>query len=239
VTREGRPEANVVVSVAAVDGEPMRATTTTSATGEYEFANLPDGNYTLSVAPLPAVAIKVERAIVKDFVLPPLDLSGQLADAATQQPLFLASITLHDTSGTVRRSTSTDQRGRFSFTALNAGDYWITAQSDRPGYDVNPQRIALSSSQSELTLSLAKTDGVPLRLRTAATDLEGVEIQVFADGMQIASIGRRMDANGVVKLPPGLAGRELHLSARGHAPVVIDNWSGSSLEIELRQIDTK
>jgi uncharacterized GH25 family protein len=236
VTRAGRAVPNASIRAMPVDGQSVIATTTTSESGEYAIVGLAGGNYSLQLAPLEPIRVNVDRPVIRDLVLAPHDISGSLVDAATKQPLTLASIQLSDSSG--KQSRLTDMSGRFSFTALEAGEYVITAH--HRGYDLIQQRITLTTTVSDLDLVLNKAEAVPLRLRSKDdVDLDSVSIVTLVNDVPTAEFWLVRKADGTVDLPPALAGRTFKIMCSGRTPVTISNWNGAPLDVELRRVEGK
>jgi hypothetical protein len=237
ITRNGRPAANVRVSIAPTDGQPASGFTSTSQAGEYSFHELVAGSYSVQVEHLEPTPISLDRAVIKDFVLPPHDLSGTVIDVANQQPLD-GALQIHDSKGQLRDTTSPDQSGRFTFTALAAGDYVLTAYAR--GYDLVQQRITLTTSIAGLDIKLGKTDGVRLQLRSnAGIELYRLSIVTLDGGVRTGQLALLKRASGEFRLPPGLAGRAFQIVDDAHAPVTISNWNGAPLELELQRLDAQ
>lgn len=237
ITRNGRPAANVKVSIEPSDGQPAGGFTTTSEAGEYSFRELAAGNYSVQVEHLEPLAVNLDHALVKDFVQPPHELSGTVIDIANQQPLD-GALQIHDSKGRLRDTTAPDQSGRFTFTALDAGDYVLTAYAR--GYDLAQQRIALTTSIADLDIKLGKTEGVQLQLRSnAGIELYRLTIVTLVDGVRTGQLALLKRASGEFRLPPALAGRAFQIVDDAHAPVTISNWNGAPLELELQRLEEK
>ena len=130
------------------------ATTTTDVNGDYSFANLANGNYTITpslsgYAFDPAsLNITVSGANVnnQDFdaipdLTPTYSVSGTLTTDGTSDPLQGVAITL---SGASSATTTTDVNGDYSFANLANGNYTITPSLS--GYAFDPASINITVS---------------------------------------------------------------------------------------------
>jgi TonB-linked SusC/RagA family outer membrane protein len=102
-------------------------------------------------------------------------ISGTVVDAATQQPLQDAQVSVVGT----QRGAATDQRGHFSIPGVPAGSYTLRAR--RIGYAVNNQTV---------TVGAGATATVNFTLAAAATQLEEVVVNA------VTGVGERRIESG-------------------------------------------
>lgn len=76
------------------------------------------------------------------------ELSGQVVDAANQEPVAGAQITLHGEG----KETSTDEDGAFSFEALEPGTYTLTASAE--GYEEWEQEVEVTEQGGSVQVEL-------------------------------------------------------------------------------------
>jgi EmrB/QacA subfamily drug resistance transporter len=144
----GEPVIAATVTLADSDGEVV-GSQSTSVTGEYEFADLVAGTYTLAVSaprhqPLALLVAVPETGRVRQDI----ELAGGAALRGTawtadHRPIPDARVSLLTLDGTVVATTSTDEAGRYAFTGIPEGDYTLEAT----GYP--PVRTSLSLSVGE------------------------------------------------------------------------------------------
>lgn len=131
----GVPIADTVVTLTDVRGEVFDSRISRSG-GEYEFASLAPGTYTLAVnaRSYRPVALTVN---VSDSVATHQDV--ELADGAVisgsvrlPEPRPEISVALLDEAGHVVRTGGVDDRGRYAFHDLDAGTYTVVVTSYAP-----------------------------------------------------------------------------------------------------------
>jgi hypothetical protein len=233
VTRAGRPVAGLVVIASAVGAPGTGGSATTSETGEYVLGALPAGDYRVHPFQFEPVRISLAGPAVQNFELPPLALSGLVIDAATRQPVPNAVVGLHALASGSTRNTGSDREGKFALIGLNAGEYLLTVHG--PGYDVSRQRITLKQDQLEPVLPLKRTKGVALQIDTTGHEpMSGVNIAMLSGTAETLRFRLLIDENGIVRLPPSLAGQTFKITAEYHAPALITAWDGAPLNVVLQ-----
>lgn len=115
------------------------ASRSTDTDGEYDFADLMPGSYTLTVnAPSlqpSALSIRVPESgrIRQDVrLVGGSEIYGTAWTRRDHKPIPEARVTLLDRDGNVIAATTTDERGHFEFTNMTDGDYTLVASSYPP-----------------------------------------------------------------------------------------------------------
>lgn len=159
VTADGAPVEGATVSVAG----PIERTTTTGADGAYSLV-LSTGDYTVTVSAFgyetatATATVTAETTTTLDVALEPADshpVTGTVTDAASGAPVAGATVTI---GGTPIEPATTGADGTYTFAAVPAGSYELTADGGRCS---DPLTQALTvSGPSTLDFALPKrTDG--------------------------------------------------------------------------------
>jgi hypothetical protein len=129
---------------------PINATTITDNNGNYNFANIPNGNYTVAVSQSgfvyspssQAVTISGAHNLAVDFssIILGYPVSGTVAGAPG------ITITL---SGATTQTTTTDASGNYSFLTVPNGTYTITPAN--PGFSIAPVSQSITVANAALT----------------------------------------------------------------------------------------
>ena len=185
VSIEGNGLAGVTVSLSGIESR----TATTDAAGQYAFAELRAGDYTVGISGYDAddhgfnetsrsvtVALGQTENVPFDGIrLRTASIMGKVAVEGTGLPGVTVNL-----SGAESRSAMTDDMGMYVFTELRAGDYMVSIS----GYDAEEHEFNQTSWSGEV--SLGQTVNVPFdgtRLRTA-----GISGQVSVGGEGIAGV---------------------------------------------------
>ncbi|MFE1175820.1 MFS transporter [Streptomyces sp. NPDC058773] len=134
----GAPVDGAMVVVTDVRGEVL-ATGKTGAEGDFAFAELAPGTFTVAVnAPdhRPA-ALPVEIGVqgttrIEIELLSGARVQGVVRAGARRRPLPDARVTLVDAAGNVVATSTTGEDGAYAFTDLDAGDYTVIASGYPP-----------------------------------------------------------------------------------------------------------
>lgn len=134
----GVPVAGAMILVTDADGEVL-ATATAGEGGDFAFAELPDGTFTVAVnatgyrpAALP-VEIGPRGTGRLDVTLSSgARLQGTVRAGAARLPLRDARVTLVDAEGDVVATATTGDDGRYAFSDLPAGDFTLIASGYPP-----------------------------------------------------------------------------------------------------------
>jgi len=180
------------------------ATATTGADGAYQFKDIPEGAYLLSVDVASTLERQLQAAVVvKDPVTVPdlnfsgvASLTGTVTNAA-KAPVSGAQVQLLGT----QVSGSTDAAGRFVFSAVPTGTHTVSVTSGG------------STGQADVTLAQGETQDVAVSLTAAPpatvtgqatffaqTDLSVIEVSVPAAGV---SAHVSADGHYSLSVPPG------------------------------------
>ncbi|GAB4322369.1 MAG: hypothetical protein Kow0074_13860 [Candidatus Zixiibacteriota bacterium] len=146
-----RDDAQSPISGATVTlSGPVNRQTTTDTQGQFEFADVPAGGYTLG-ASAPGytsdsrgiTAVAGVPLTGEDFTLSKLvySISGTVTDSVTGDAIAFATI---DLSGPDSQSTATNRSGQYSFGDLPAGQYTITVTADT--YIGKSRNVTISTS---------------------------------------------------------------------------------------------
>ena len=125
---------------------PRGETTLTGSDGTYQFNDIEDGNYSLSLSKKGYVdldddyVIEIENgnSVHRDLQLEPEmfgAISGEVVDLGTGEPIEGAMVTLSPSG----MSVLTDFDGRFEFLDLDARQYTVTVQ--KTGYITNRKTV--------------------------------------------------------------------------------------------------
>lgn len=140
----------------------VAATRSTDSDGEYEFADLLPGSYTLAVnAPSlqpTALSIRVPESgrIRQDVrLLGGSEIYGTAWTRRDRRPIPEARVTVLDSSGHVLAVTTTDSRGHYEFANMTDGDYTVVASC----YPPSATPVTISDGQAiEHDVVLGYTD---------------------------------------------------------------------------------
>jgi hypothetical protein len=233
ITRGGEPLANTMVIPYAVEEETgFSYGARTSAQGEYAVDGLSKGEYRVRVEGYPSRFVHVSGDTVFNIDLPAASLLGRVLEERGNAPIVGADVELRPAQGARYRWVGrSDHLGRFNLRGVETGDFVLTVY--RPGYDVVRERISYDPGQPEPTIRLRRVPGVEIRVRTKDGFPEDLYVSEVLGETQGNAFPIHLDANGVGVLPNGFAGGTLSFQAVGYAPVVIRNWGGERLDLQL------
>jgi hypothetical protein len=135
----------------------------TSALGQYQFADLPAGDYEIFVfaggyAPLDDNITIAEGSNTRNFQLTPLagnsSLSGTVVDAQSGGAIVGANVTI---SGPAQRQALTSIDGRFQFQDIPLGDYDLAITAD--GYIDFQQFVTVGTEPVDLSFAISQQLG--------------------------------------------------------------------------------
>jgi hypothetical protein len=233
VTRGGQPLANTQVIPFAMDEENgFSYGTRTSAQGEYAVDGLSSGEYRVRVEGYPSRFVQVSGDTVFNIDLPAASLLGRVLEERGNAPIVGADVELRPAQGArYRWGGRSDHLGRFNLRGVESGDFVLTVY--RPGYDVSRERITFDPGQPEPTIRLRRVPGVEIRVSAKDGFPEDLYVSEVLGDTTGNAFPIQLDANGVGVVPNGFAGGTLSFQAVGYAPVVIRNWGGERLELQL------
>ena len=152
------------VSNAKVRLNPGGETTLTGSDGTYQFNDVANGNYSLSISKNGYVdldddyVIEIENgnSVRRDLQLSPEvfgAISGTVVDLETGEPIAGAVVTLSPNGMNIY----TGDDGRFEFLDLDARQYTVTAQ--KTGYITNRKTVMVAAgSVVDINLTMQKND---------------------------------------------------------------------------------
>lgn len=239
VTMGGQPVANAMVNANLQGGGGRQAGTTTDESGAYALQGLQEGSYAVSAMtnPLSGGVASVVRQTVSltgdqnlDLTFPMAKVAGIVTDADTKQPLSDATVALTPAPGAGAagggsRMAQTDSTGRFHFASIPPQAYTMNTSKTDYQYDNRPITAADDGSSENLSIELARGQGIGIQARDgiAGVPLSGVTVRVL-DGSRstVFSGAIALDSNGVgeiTSLKPG--GYSLYVGASGYATVYL------------------
>lgn len=244
VTRGGKPLAGAVVepsSLTASPGEFLTRGAVTSADGDYELEDLPDGEYSLVVGySYITPSVRVSDDTVFDVDVPDSQLAGRVLEDGGKVPVVGAVVGLipAQPGGNARRNWTggtSDHFGQFSVLGLQPGDFVLTAY--KPGFELYRVPFAYGSPISDMVIPMRRSRGVEVRVRDAESGktLSTARALELLKGSAGIVVHLSPDQNGVSYLPSGLAGSSLRIAANGYAPKVVNDWNGQQLDVSLQR----
>jgi inhibitor of cysteine peptidase len=207
----GAPLSGVTVTLGGI----VRKTTTTDASGNYAFAALGNGDYTVtpsktgySFSPASrAVTISGAEVTGQDFTATTYSISGKVMAGGI--PLSGVTITL---GGTLHRTTTTDPNGNYTLVALGDGDYTVTPS--KTGYSFSPANRSVTISGAEVTGQdfTGTTYSISGKVMAGGTPLSGVNITLSGVTNKVTTTNANGDytltivGNGNYVVAPSKAG---------------------------------
>jgi hypothetical protein len=138
VRANGAPVAAATVTLTDIRGEVM-GSATTAVDGEYLFADLLSGSYTLvanaaGYRPFAATLVVADSgdAVTDVDLSAAARLTGTTTGGPGRQPVVDARVTLVDSDGHVVAMTTTDEAGQYTFGDLPEGEYTVIASGYPP-----------------------------------------------------------------------------------------------------------
>ncbi len=207
VTQGGKPQPGLEIvlmsssKASAATKSYVRASGETDPNGDYEIGDLKPGEYRLMVMN-PRIETQVTLAdadVEKNIELPEGGISGKVLDAETGKPLEGVKVGLQPRRardfreaqslkwGYYRRSDTTDSEGRYDFSVVEDGPYFVVASKE--GY--SPQAVAadVQDSQGPSDLDLLLSRGTTLHGRVTGSDPSRPVQEIFLSAR---------DFNGVI-----------------------------------------
>jgi hypothetical protein len=162
--------ANVTVSLSGTSS----ATTTTDASGNFSFANLVNGSYTVTPSKTGVTFspssqnITVSGANVTgvNFTIPTWTISGTLSPASNSSGATVAL------TGTSSASTTADSSGNYTFSGLLNGSYTVTPS--KAGFTFTPPNQGV-------TISNANVSGVNFNTQTVSSTSIAIDVNTPKD----------------------------------------------------------
>lgn len=173
VTRNGAPLGSAAVSFTPAQGSTVSTTgrTTTDDSGSYTITGLSDGPYNVAVIEQRlnpyTETYNVSGSSNHDINIKSTSLRGRVTDSASGDPIDSAIVNLRSSDNTngsffAQRTATTDANGVFVMDAVAAGSYTATATKD--GYGSGKSTVSVGDTAPDVQLTLAKNDGVTIRV---------------------------------------------------------------------------
>ncbi len=219
-------QAGVLVMLTGTDvnGNPVTLTTTTDANGNYQFANVPPGNYTVMLTLPPGFAATTattqtvtlaagqsittvdfgirQLASVGDTVF--LDANGNGVQDGGEAGIGSVTLTLTGTDingNPVSRTTTTNPAGNYLFTDLPPGTYTVTA-TPPAGFNAttpNPQTVTVAAGQAITTVDFGFRQAPGVIGDTVFNDINGNGAQEAGEpglaGVLVTLMGTDVNGN--------------------------------------------
>jgi hypothetical protein len=239
VTQGGKPAAERMVWMALADSKnefAYRGRTTLD--GSYEIEGLPLGEYRVRADEDISRTVTIAGDAVLNIDIPSLQLTGRVVEDGSSIPIVHADVYfrgIDSATAQVHGYKATNDFGEFSLTGFEPGEIMLIVYL--AGYELYQEKVAYSAPIKNKIISLRKSSGVEVRVHQAA------ENQQFARGIMVTDTipgaERQIDLwiplnrEGVGSLPSALAGSKLAIQNNGGKQIVIDEWDGQPLELQL------
>ena len=238
VTQGGKPAAQKTVWMVPAEkrtGTWYRATT--SADGEYAVEGLPLGEYRFRADEDINRNVTIAGDAVLNVDIPVVQLGGRVVEDGSSVPIVGADVYVRGTAtatALVHSNKQTNHFGEFSLVGIEPGEILLIAYM--AGYELYREKISYAAPITNKTIALRKSDGVEVRVQQAA-DKEPVRGFVVTETIPGNDLGVYLwiplSREGIGSLPTALAGSRLEIRSRAGKPIVIDEWDGQSLELQL------
>lgn len=240
VTRGGKPLAGAVLNASGVvtDDAQFERSTATSNNGDYATGEIPAGEYTLTVESHNAGNVRVSGDTVFDIEVPEVQVAGRVFEDGGNVPVVGAMVNVRSVQPASRSNSlagRSDHFGRFGIRGLQPGDFMISAY--KSGYELYRAPLSYGSPIKDMTIYMRPAPGIEVRVRDADNDQPIGNIIVFEtlQGGPGFTAQLQADQNGVIRLPSGMAGSSLRITAWGYAMVYVNDWDGQQLDLSLKK----
>jgi hypothetical protein len=237
VTQDGKPAAQT--SVWLVPAEQKTGTwyrATTSADGEYAVEGLPLGEYRFRADEDINRNVTIAGDAVLNVDIPLVQLGGRVVEDGGSVPIVGADVYVRGTgtaTAFVHNNKQTNHFGEFRLTGIEPGEILLIVYM--AGHELYREKISYATPITNKTIALRKSDGVEVRVRQAANKepLRGFTLSETIPGNNLGIyLWIPLNREGIGSLPSALAGSRLEIYRRDK-PIVIDEWDGQSLELQL------
>ena len=238
VTQGGKPATERMVWMSLVDAKNdagYRGRTT--ADGSYEIEGLPLGEYRIRANEDISRTITITGDTVFNIDIPLVQLTGRVVEDGSSIPVVDADVYVRGIDAATSRVhgfKATNHFGEFSLTGLEPGQIMLIVYS--PGYELYQDKIWYAVPITNKTIALRKSSGVEVRVKQT-------EKQDFARGFMVSDtipdagmgidLWIPLDREGVGALPTALAGSKLAIRSMSGKEIVIDEWDGQPLDLQL------
>jgi hypothetical protein len=237
VTQGGKPATPRMVFATPVEKKTdtlYRART--SPDGTYEIEGLPSGDYRVRADEDISRTITIAGDAVLNIDIPSTQLAGRVVEDGGSVPLVGADVYMRgiDTAtARVHGYRETNHFGEFSLTGIEPGEIMLIVYM--AGYELHQEKFSYSSPLKDKTITLRKSAGVEVRVAPAANQepVRGFSVGKMIPGNELeVDLWIPLNREGVGSLPTALAGSKLVIRV-GDEPIVIDEWDGQSLNLQL------
>jgi hypothetical protein len=210
---------------------------TTSADGEYAVEGLPLGEYRFRADEDISRNVTIAGDAVLNVDIPLVQLGGRVVEDGGSVPIVGADVYFRGTAAAtslVHGSEQTNHFGEFSLTGIEPGEIVLIVYM--AGYELYREKISYAAPITNKTIALRKSNGVEVRVQQAADKepVRGLTVSETIPGNDVAVwLWVPLSREGVGSLPSALAGDRLEIQNRGDKPIVIEEWDGQSLELQL------
>jgi protocatechuate 3,4-dioxygenase beta subunit len=171
VTRVGQPVPNAMVAfMPRSGGVTTRASGSTDGSGAYQMTGLDDATYTVQVVDMSRITpftttYEVKGSGTFDIDITGATVRGRVVDATTSEPLEGVHVEIRaggNEGYLAGRGAQSDSNGNFAMESVSPGNY--TASVEKSGYGNDPKDLVVASSDVNLELKIAPSNGVTLRV---------------------------------------------------------------------------
>jgi hypothetical protein len=235
VTQGGKPAPNKGLWMRPTDAKAeMVYRTSTSAEGEYEIEGLPPGDYRLRADEDISRAITIAGDLVLNIDIPAVQLAARVTEDGGSVPIVGADVYLRGSApetARVRSDKKTDDFGQIALTGIEPGEIVLIVY--KAGYELYREKISYSSPITNKTISLRKSDGVEVRVKTGSRRFPiGFTItQGFPGNDNVVDIWVPLDRERVGRVPSALAGTTFQIGRFSGEPLVFEDWDGQPFEL--------
>lgn len=237
VTQDGKPAARKTVwMVPAEKGTGTWYRATTSADGEYAVEGLPLGEYRFRADDDVNRNVTIAGDAVLNVDIPLVQLGGRVVEDGGSVPIVGADVYVRGTAtatALVHNNKQTNHFGEFSLTGIEPGEIVLIVYM--AGHELYREKISYAAPITNKTIALRKSDGVEVRVQQAANKepMRGFAVSETIPGNNVGIyLWIPLSREGIGSLPRALAGSRLEIYRRDK-PIVIDEWDGQSLELQL------
>ena len=173
ITRDGKPIGGAMVSFFPRNAQAQtNARVQSDSDGNYEVSGLEDALYSVNVTDIQrgtpyATTYEVRGSSTFNIDMKSSPLRGRVVDASTGQPIAEAMIEIREREGGggprfAMRNVQTDASGGFSFDAVSAGSYSVSAEKE--GYGTKAVDLTVTDAPGDLEIKLTSNPGVTLKI---------------------------------------------------------------------------
>jgi hypothetical protein len=165
-----------------------------------------------------------------------VQLGGRVVEDGGSVPIVGADVYVRGTgtaTAFVHNNKQTNHFGEFRLTGIEPGEILLIVYM--AGHELYREKISYATPITNKTIALRKSDGVEVRVRQAANKepLRGFTLSETIPGNNLGVyLWIPLNREGIGSLPSALAGSRLEIYRRDK-PIVIDEWDGQSLELQL------